>query len=127
MKTLELITPTKIDNTLIASAIIENFPRKKTIIQNNDIQLFVGKTPYNFYINFDMALPMTEDILCFEPEDFKLIPYENAICTPLFYHLEEVIIPVIQTILKYYSSLYIRDNEVDIVESAESFIKRMSQ
>ena len=124
MKTLGLFTRNKITADVISDDIIKNFPFEKRIVQNDDIELFVGKYPREFYIVFSEEKENTEEALrIFTDEDISQIPFENWSFNVLHYWDVRVAQYVVQKIQYFYPELFLLDENTDIFLKPEEFLK----
>ncbi len=125
MKTLMLITNNKITNEVISKLIIDNFPFSKKITRNDEIELFIGKYPREFYIIFSDSQLFKDDPLLstFEEDDVKQFLDKNSYINTLYYRNNDVAKNVVKSILEKYPELYIFDEDKDCFTSGYDFVK----
>ena len=124
MNTLGLFTKIKIEGHKINDSIIKDFPFKKRIVQNDDIELFVGKYPREFYIVFSEEQENTEEAQrIFTEDDKSQIPFENWSFNVLYYWDVRVAQYVVQKIQYFYPELFLLDESTDIFLKPEDFLK----
>lgn len=122
MNSISLITKNKIDGLKINDYIIKDFPFTKTVIQNDEKELFVGKYPKEFYIIYDTSHDVNGELSLLEEEDIKQIPFSPAVFVLLNFRKKEVAKYVVSKILDFYPELYIYDEENDKIISATEYI-----
>lgn len=123
MKQIGIITKTKVENKTISKLLIDNFPFSKKIVQNDEIQLFLGKYPNNFSIDFDISSFMDDPNLDFDKEQIDQIPFVPAHFNFIQFWNINVIKYVVKTIYEVFPELIIYDDENDKLVSASEFLK----
>lgn len=123
MKQIGIITKTKVENKTISKLLIDNFPFSKKIVQNDEIQLFLGKYPNNFSIDFDISSFMDDPNLDFDKEQIDQIPFDPAHFNFIQFWNINVIKYVVKTIYEVFPELIIYDDENDKLVSASEFLK----
>ena len=125
MKTLPLFTKTKIVASVISDEIIATFPFTKKVTQNDEIELFLGKYPREFYIIFDDSLKIKDDdMFCIYDEDDKPIWFtDDTQINVIYFRDERVAKFVVSVILKHYPELCVFDEDADCFKTGEEFIK----
>lgn len=123
MKQIGIITKTKVENKTISKLLIDNFPFSKKIVQNDEIQLFLGKYPNNFSIDFDISSFMDDPNLDFDKEQIDQIPFVPAHFNFIKFWNINVIKYVVKTIYEIFPELIIYDDENDKLVSASEFLK----
>jgi len=122
MKSLTLITKTKITADKVSDIIIESFKQKPSIVQNDEGELFLGFSPNEFYIIFDDSSSIEDSMCFFEEEDKKQIPFDNAQVNELYYHNEKVAKHVVKTLLNVYPELYLEDDQDGKIKPGSTYI-----
>ena len=122
MKDVCLFTKTKITAEKVSQKIIDSFHWKKRIVQNDEVELFLGYPPHEFYIVYGDSCDINDPDCLFEKEDKKAIPFENPLVNMIYYHDDKVAKYVVSVILSVYPELYICNNDGDIMPASE-FIK----
>ena len=123
MKNVTLITKNKIEASVISKPLIERFPFSKKITQNDEIELFLGKFPKEFYIVFDDSEDIESESSLFDEEELKQIPFRPAQFNCLFFHLNEVAKEVIKIISEFYPELIVCDDDTNKFYSCAEFVK----
>lgn len=122
MKTISLITKTQINAKDVNEKLISAYPFKRKIVRNDDIEIFLGKTPREFYIIFDEFYKIDSNICMLSDEQKSMIPFKDAYVIEMYYWDDRILKYVVETLLSVYSELYICDYDNNIL-SAEDFIK----
>lgn len=121
MKEISLFTRTKITADKVAAKIIDSYKWKMRIVQNDETEIFLGYSPYEFYIVFSDSCDINDPDCLFEESDKKQIPFDNPQVNEIYFHDDEVAKYVISVILTEYPELYLMDDDGNVF-SASSFI-----
>lgn len=125
MKSITLITKTKITADKVSQKLIDGYNWKKKIVQNNEKELFLGFFPREFYIVYDDSSNMDSSLSGFDESDKEKIPFDNPIINELYCRDSKVIRNIIGIILEEYPELYICCN--DNIMTASEYIEILSK
>lgn len=120
MNAIALITKTKIMASKVSDLLIKVF-NTKTISQNDEQELFLGKMPNNFYIVYDDSLSLNDSKCIFDKEIKDAIPFKEGAFNYLYFHKLEVAKEVVKLIGSVYKELIIFDDN-DFAGPADIFI-----
>lgn len=118
MKSLTLFTKTKITADKISQKLINRFSNK-TVVQNDEIEIWLGDFPNNFYIIFSDSESIDSETFLMEDWEKELIPFDNAVTNDLYYHKEKLVEEVVRVIAEEYPELIINDEENDYYTAEE--------
>lgn len=120
MNAIALIAKTKITASKVSDFFIKTF-NTKTIPQNDERELFLGKMPNNFYIVYDDSLSLNDSKCIFDKEIKDAIPFKEGTFNYLYFHKLEVAKEVVKVIGSVYKELIIFDDN-DFIGAADIFI-----
>ena len=123
MYSIGLITKTKITAKKVSQKLIDSFPYKKRILQNDENELYIGFIPREFFIMYDDSKSTDDPDCLFEEWEKKLIPFENALYTNLFYRDENVAKYAVKIIVQEYPELIVNDEDNEYL-TAEEYLKK---
>lgn len=123
MYSIGLITKTKITAEKVSQKLIDSFPYKKRILQNDENELYIGFIPREFFIMYDDSKSIDDPDCLFEEWEKKLIPFENALYTNLFYRDENVAKYAVKIIMQEYPELIVNDEDNEYL-TAEEYLKK---
>ena len=120
MNAIALITKTEIMASKVSDLLIKVF-NTKTISQNDEHELFLGKMPDYFYIVYDDSLSLNDSKCIFDKEIKDAIPFKEGAFNYLYFHKLEVAKEVVKLIGSVYKELIIFDDN-DFAGPADIFI-----
>lgn len=121
MKSVCLFTKTKITADKVSQKIINCFKWKKRIVQNDEIELFLGYFPHEFYIVYSDSCDIDDPDCLFDESDKKQVPFNNSQVNEIFYRDESVAKFVVNIIFEEYPELIIMDDDGNMM-TAQKFI-----
>ena len=127
MKTIGLFTRQQIKASEVSEIIIQDFPFKKVIEQNDENELFLGKYPREFYIIFSDGDEHTKEARnCFNQEECKNIPFNDWYYNIIYYWYPSVIKYVVNKIFIKYPELILYDEDSDTFYTPEKYLNSLN-
>ena len=123
MNSLTIITSKIIDSS-ISSSLIENFPYKKKKVTNDEKSLFLGKSPFEFIINFDEYYDSSSELCIFDEALLNTIKFSPVYFNTLYFRDLDVAKYVVSVLSQKYKAILIFDENSEFFITAEQFLSK---